>query len=188
MSSHNRVIWSEGLFLQPQHFQQQERYFERYVEARCRSLIAHSWGFTELEFEADFLSIGKAALRHASGVFPDGTPFRLPDDDPLPEPVDIGSDVRDQLLYLAVPLRRPGQLEAAREADRDDLARHSVREVQASNDAATGGDAALLEVGALRTRLLLANDVTPAYATVPLAHIVECRADRQVVLNERFPT
>ena len=186
MSSHSRVIWSEGLFLQPQHFQQQERYFERYVEGRCQSLVPHSWGFTELEFEADFLRIGKAGLRHAAGVFPDGTPFRLPDDDPLPEPIDIGSDVRDQVLYLAVPLRRAGQLAADRDADGDALVRHDVHELQARNDTSSGGDPALLEVGALRTRLLLASEVTQAYACIPLAQIVECRADRQVVLNENF--
>ena len=109
MSAHNRVIWSEGLFLQPQHFQQQERYFERYVETRCRPLVPHSWGFTEIEFERDFLSIGKAGLRRVAGVFPDGTPFRMPDDDPLPKAIDIGPDVRDQILYLAVPLRRAGR-------------------------------------------------------------------------------
>ena len=34
MSARSRVIWSDGLFLQPQHFQQQERYFERYIEAK----------------------------------------------------------------------------------------------------------------------------------------------------------
>jgi type VI secretion system protein ImpJ len=186
MSAHNRVIWSEGLFLQPQHFQQQERYFERYVEARCHSLIAHSWGFTEIEFEPDFLSIGKAALRRAAGVFPDGTPFRIPDDDPLPKPIDVGSDVRDQILYLAVPLRRAGQLDADREADGDELARHDVRELQARNESSSGGEPAVLEVGALRTRLLLASEVSQAYACMPLAHIVECRADRQVVLSESF--
>ena len=106
MSAHNRVIWSDGLFLQPQHFQQQERYFERFMEARCQGLVPHSWGFTEIEFEADLLSIGKVALRRLAGVFPDGTPFRMPDDDPLPKPLDIGTDARDQLLFLAVPLRR----------------------------------------------------------------------------------
>ena len=107
MSAHNRVIWSEGLFLQPQHFQQQDRYFERYVETRCQALIPHSWGFTEVEFERDFLKIGKVGLRRLSGVFPDGTPFRMPDDDPLPTPLDIGPDVRDQRVHVAVPLRRP---------------------------------------------------------------------------------
>jgi type VI secretion system protein ImpJ len=186
MSSHSRVIWSEGLFLQPQHFQQQERYFERYVEGRCQPLVPHSWGFTELEFEADFLRIGKAALRQAAGVFPDGTPFRLPDDDPLPEPIDIGTDVRDQILYLAVPLRRAGQLAADRDGDGDALVRHDVRELETRSDASSGGEPALVEVGALRTRLLLANELTAAYACIPLAHIVECRADRQVVLNENF--
>ncbi len=186
MSANSRVIWSEGLFLQPQHFQQQERYFERYVEARAQALVPHSWGFTEIEFEPEFLSIGKAALRRAAGVFPDGTPFRMPDDDPLPKPIDIGGDVRDQTLYLGVPLRRPGELEANREGGEDELARHDVRELQAKNDASTNGDAAVLEVGALRTRLLLSSELTQAYACIPLAHIVECRADRQVVLSEAF--
>jgi type VI secretion system protein ImpJ len=186
MSAHSRVIWSEGLFLQPQHFQQQERYFERYVEARCEPLVPHSWGFTEIEFERDLLGIGKVALRRVAGVFPDGTPFRMPDDDPLPKPIDVGPDVRDQILYLAVPLRRSGELESDREAGADELVRHDVREVQARNGTASGGDPALLEVGALRTRLLLASEVTQAYACVPLAHVVECRADKQVVLDENF--
>ena len=186
MSANNRVIWSEGLFLQPQHFQQQERYLEAYVEARCHALIPHSWGFIEVEFERDFLSIGKAALRRAAGVFPDGTPFRMPVDDPLPAPIDIGPDVHDQILHLAVPLRRAGELDASRDPGADELARHGVREVQARNAVASGGDAALLEVGALRSRLLLAKDVTSAYACVPLAHVVECRADKQVVLDDTF--
>src|ERR1051325_7656343 len=111
MSGYNRVVWSEGLFLQPQHFQQQDRYFERYVETRCRALIPYSWGLTELEFESDFTKIGKFGLRRAAGVFPDGTPFRMPEDDPLPAPIDIGPQVRDQTVFLAVPLRRFGELE-----------------------------------------------------------------------------
>src|SRR5262249_26495460 len=172
MSAHNRVIWSAGLFLQPQHFQQQERYVERYVETRCRPLAPHGWGFTEIEFERDLLSIGKAALRRLAGVFPDGTPFQLPDDDPLPTPIDIGTDVRNQTLYLPGPLPRPGALEAARAAGADDLA--------------SGGDPAMLESGTLRTRLLLAKDVTDAFACVPLAQVIECRADRQVVLDDQF--
>jgi type VI secretion system protein ImpJ len=186
MSAHNRVIWSEGLFLQPQHFQQQDRYFERYVENRCHALVPHSWGFTEIEFERDLLQIGKVALRRLSGVFPDGTPFRLPDDDPLPVPIEIGPEIRDQRLHLAVPLRRPGELEVRRGASGEDLMRMDVREVQAANAAAIGGEPATLEVGALRTRLLLESASTEAYASVPLAHIVECRADRQVVLDENF--
>ncbi len=186
MSAHNKVVWSEGLFLQPQHFQQQDRYFERYVESRCQALVPHSWGFTEIELERDFLSIGKFGLRRAAGVFPDGTPMRMPEDDPLPPPIDIDPQVRDQILYLSLPLRRAEGLEAERGAGADGLVRNDVREWEARNATSTTAEPALLEVGALRTRFLTASDVTQAYACIPLAHIVECRSDKQVVLDDRF--
>src|SRR5580693_5016490 len=114
MSSNNRVVWSEGLFLRPQHFQQQTRYFERYVEGRGRPLRAHSWGLSELEIERDLLGIGKLGLRRAAGVFPDGTPFCMPDDDPLPAPLELTELIRDQRTFLALPVRKEG----ARECDR----------------------------------------------------------------------
>jgi type VI secretion system protein ImpJ len=186
MSSYNKVIWTEGLFLQPQHFQQQDRYFERYVETRCQALVAHSWGFTELELEHDLLSVGKFGLRRAAGVFPDGTPVRMPDDDPLPSPIDIGAQVRDQIVYLAVPLRRAGSLEIDRSAAGEALVRHDVRELEARDATSNAADAALLEVGALRTRLLLASEMTDAYACIPLAHVVEGRVDKRVVVEDRF--
>jgi type VI secretion system protein ImpJ len=104
----------------------------------------------------------------------------------VPAPIDIGADVRDQRLHLAVPLRRAGELEAARGPGTDELIRLDVREFQAPNAATSGGDPATLEVAALRTRLLLESAATEAYACVPLAHVVECRADQQVVLDENF--
>src|SRR3954468_12679680 len=186
MSAHNRVIWSEGLFLQPQHFQQQDRYFEQYVETRVRSLVSYAWGFTEIEIERDFLKIGKIGFRRLAGVFPDGTPLRMPDNDPLPPPLDIGAAVRDQRLFLALPLRRAGELESARGPVTDELVRQEIREFQAASAAVTTGEPATLEVAALRTRLLLEREATEAYACIPLAHIVECRADQQVVLDEQF--
>jgi type VI secretion system protein ImpJ len=186
MSVNSKVIWSEGLFLQPQHFQQQDRYFERYVESRCAGLVSHSWGLLDLEIERDFLSIGKLGLRRGAGVFPDGTPFRMPDDDPLPQPIDIGEQVRDQVVYLSVPLRRGDGLDAERGAGADGLARHAVTEVETRDASSGSSGSAVLEVGALRSRLLLAGELTQAYACIPLAHVVECRADRRVVLEERF--
>jgi len=186
MSVSNKVVWSEGLFLQPQHFQQQDRYYERYVETRCQGLTTHTWGLTELEIERDFLTIGKFGLRRVAGVLPDGTPFRIPDDDPVPDPIDIGPGVRDQIVYLALPLRRSGEVEVGRAAEGNGLLRHDVRELQARDTTAEGGNTALVEVAPLKTRLLLGSDVTQAYATIPLAHIVECRQDKQVVLEERF--
>jgi type VI secretion system protein ImpJ len=186
MSANNRVVWSEGLFLQPQHFQQQDRYLERYIESRCQALIPYSWGFTDIEIERDYLRIGKFGLRRAAGVFPDGTPVRMPDDDPLPEPIDIGPQTRDQIIHLAVPLRRSDSVDVDRTANGDELARHALKQWEARDATSASGNPALLEVSGLRSRFLLASEVTQAYACVPLAHLVECRPDKQVVLDEGF--
>jgi type VI secretion system protein ImpJ len=187
MSAHNKVLWSEGLFLQPQHFQQQDRYFERYVESRCHALAPYSWGLIESEIDADLLTIGKFGLRRAAGVFPDGTPVRTPDDDPLPTPIDVGPQVRDQVVYFAVPLRRADLPDVDRSGGAaDGLMRHDVRRWEARDASAGAGEPATLEVGALRTRLFLASERTEAYACIPLAHVVECRADKHVVLDGSF--
>jgi type VI secretion system protein ImpJ len=185
MSAHSKVVWSEGLFLQPQHFQQQDRYFERFVEARCHALTPFSWGFTELEIERDLLRIGKLAVRRAAGVFPDGTPFRMPEDDPLPPAREIGRQVRDEEVLLAVPLRRADAVEVDRGDGVETLSRHDVREWEARSTVAVG-EPALLEIGALKTRLLLAAEVTGAYATIPLSQIIEVASDSQVTLDDRF--
>ncbi|HUO80219.1 MAG TPA: type VI secretion system baseplate subunit TssK [Steroidobacteraceae bacterium] len=186
MSGNSKVVWSEGLFLRPQHFQQQERYFERYVETRCQALRSHSWGCTELEFERDLLAIGKVGLRRAAGVLPDGTPFRMPDDTPLPPPLEIGAHLRDQVIYLAAPLRAAGGLDAARDGAEDGAVRHRIGEFDARDSSAASPATALLEVAALRARLMPASELGDGFARIPVAHVVECRADRQVVLDDKF--
>ena len=155
-------------------------------KARCQPLIPHSWGFTEIEVERDLLRIGKFGLRRVAGVFPDGTPFRMPEDDPLPSPIDVGTNVRDQILYLAVPLRRPGEpdvdvrqsrttwpdMECA--SCRRAMSRRAMETLRCWKSRRCGRDSCL------------PSEPTHAYASVPLAHLVECRADKQVILDESF--
>ena len=186
MSSARKVVWSEGLFLQPQHMQQQERYLERHANLRSGSLVPHSWGFTHVELDPALLSIGKFGLLRAEGVFSDGTPFRMPEDDPLPAPIDIPTNIRDEIVYLALPVRRPGKLDVARDSANDPLARHEVSGVEAADVTVIGSAPVTLEVGALRTTLRLASEVSGVFSGIPLAHVIECRSDKRVVLQERF--
>ena len=68
MSINNRVVWSEGMFLRPQHFQQQDRYLEYRIDGRCRGLRSHDWGFSALNIEQGHLAIGKISLTQARGI------------------------------------------------------------------------------------------------------------------------
>ncbi|HKQ62290.1 MAG TPA: type VI secretion system baseplate subunit TssK, partial [Candidatus Polarisedimenticolaceae bacterium] len=78
MSWDNRIIWSEGTFLQPQHFQQHDRHLEAQLDQRARALRPYGYGFLEIDIDESLLELGKLSLRAARGVLPDGTPFDCP--------------------------------------------------------------------------------------------------------------
>ena len=46
MTWHNKVVWTEGMFLQPQHFQQHDRFTEYQLRQRLAATLGHGWGFT----------------------------------------------------------------------------------------------------------------------------------------------
>ncbi|HEU4617905.1 MAG TPA: type VI secretion system baseplate subunit TssK [Gammaproteobacteria bacterium] len=186
MSWKNKVIWSEGLFLQPQHFQQHDRYLESYVEGRCRPLRNNAWGFSELRLDTAQLAIGKVAIASARGVFPDGTPFNIPDDDRPPAALDLPESARETRVYLALPTRRFGEREVDAEERREGLARFVQREFETQDTSSDAQSAALMRVGTLRTRLLLDADARGEYSCIGAAHVIEVRADRSVVLQPAY--
>ncbi|HEY3519367.1 MAG TPA: type VI secretion system baseplate subunit TssK [Gammaproteobacteria bacterium] len=185
MSWKNKIIWSEGLFLRPHHFQQHDRYLEDYVEGRSRALRNHSWGFTELTLDKDQLAIGKLVIASAQGVFPDGTPFNIPDDDRPPPALELAATVRDTRVYLAVPIRRLGGTDVGAE-QREGLARHVPRDFETGDSTGESQSSAVLRVGTLRTRLLLDSDRRDEYACLGVAQVVEVRTDRSVVLQKEY--
>ena len=63
----NRVIWQEGLFVLPQHFQQQQRNHEYHLNQRMDALDDFAWGFTSLVLNTELLAQGKIMIDRASG-------------------------------------------------------------------------------------------------------------------------
>ena len=111
MSWNSKVSWSEGMFLEPQHFQQHDRFLEKLIDARVQANTPYGWGFLTLSVDETALSLGKVGISSARGVLPDGTPFDFPFGDASPAPIDIPADVRDELVVLALPLRRNSSAE-----------------------------------------------------------------------------
>jgi len=150
-----------------------------------RATAGHAWGFAELEIDQAALALGKLALLRARGAFADGTPFEMPGADPLPAPIEIAPDQRNAVIALALPLRRPGARETDAEAP-DELARHRVFEIETSDANSAGERSALLQLGALHTRLLPAGEATEAWGTLGVARVIERRADNQLLLERSF--
>ena len=186
MSWKNRVLWTEGLFLQPHHFQQQDRYLEFLVEAKSRQLAPYPWGFHDLQIDPVQLEKGFLAIVKARGILPDGTPFSVPDHDPAPPPLGIDESVKNQTAYLSIPLQRPGYPEV-RTGDKGDAAtRYVAGTVDIRDDTGESQAPATIGIGKLSLSFLLERDVREGFAGMGVARIVECRADRATLLDETY--
>ena len=186
MSIRNRVIWTEGMFLRPQHFQQQDRYLERLIDGRCIGMRRYDRGFYACRIDADLLKIGKLSLTECRGIFPDGTPFNIPEDDEPPLPIDIPEDIRNERVYLSLPLRRPGAIETENAVNPDSLARFRTDECEVKDNNGGADGTALLQIGKLRCRLQTQREERSGYTCLAVARIIEARADKNVIIDENF--
>ncbi len=174
------------MFLRPQHFQQQDRYVQQLIESRCTSLRPWGWGFAELELDDSVLLQGRLALTSCRGLLPDGTPFACSTADDLPTPLEIPEGASDKIVYLALPLRRPGALEVQQEGS-DGIGRYQSREYEVRDSSTAGSDGtAQVEVGGLNLKLVLGGDHLHEYSPLGVAHVIERRADNSVILDESF--
>ena len=185
MSSRNRVIWREGLFIKPQHFQQQQRHSDYALHARLSALSDYFYGLQSLAINEDYLGFGRIALVGATGILPDGTVFNIPNDDMLPTPLEItDASVANQKVYLALPLSVSGVNEVnqgGQVATRLQAHRHDVRDLHSE-----GGDVVSLEVGRVSLRLMLEREDRSAYASLAIARILDKRPDGGLVLDPNF--
>ncbi|MDF2391008.1 type VI secretion system baseplate subunit TssK [Aeromonas sp. 2MA4] len=185
MSSRNRVIWREGLFIKPQHFQQQQRHSEYALHARLSALSDYFYGLQSLAINEDYLGFGRIALVGATGILPDGTVFNIPNDDVLPAPLEItDASVANQKVYLTLPLSVNGVNEVnqgGQVATRLQAHRHDVRDLHSE-----GGDVVSLEVGRVSLRLMLEREDRSAYASLAIARILDKRPDGGLVLDPNF--
>ncbi len=109
MSLHNRIVWHEGLFIRPQHFQQQERHWEYQLHNRLSAVDNFSSGLLQLLISQEHLQIGQIALIQGSALFADGSFCRFPDEDSLPAALTISTTTRpNQRIFLALALNTPG--------------------------------------------------------------------------------
>src|SRR3954447_127365 len=126
------VVWSEGMYLAPQHFQAQNRYFEDSLRTYAEALCFRPYGLAGWELEADALRNGSVVLLHARGILEDGLCFNAPDSDALPEPLALAdrfpTSADRVTIYLAIPKRRDGAANCALDRGAADGRRYIAEE------------------------------------------------------------
>lgn len=184
MSDRSRVVWSEGMFLRPQHFQQAQRQQEFAQRQLVLCAEGHFWGFHALALDAGSLAIGKVAIASASGVMPDGTAFSFPGVSDAPSVLAISENVKAKRILLCLPVYRPGSEEVSFDDDGRSLARFRVSDEEVADQNSVGGDPAPIQTAHLRLRLLPEDEVPEGWMTLGVCQVTERRNDLSVALDD----
>ena len=68
----SKILWGEGLFLRPQHFQRQDAYHEMRLAETARAVHPFCWGLRRLRIDTDALSNGVLRVAELQAILPDG--------------------------------------------------------------------------------------------------------------------
>ncbi|WP_338088528.1 type VI secretion system baseplate subunit TssK [Niveibacterium umoris] len=168
-----KVLWGEGLFLRPQHFQRQDLYHESRVTELGRTLHPYAWGFRQIELDRDALASGVLRIDQVRASFPDGEFYAAPDADELPDPINLSQldFARDTITFhLALAHLRSSGGNHAQPGDARTNARYRPATEPAADlyTRAAEADVMLLRK---QPRLLSEFDAIEQFVTLPAVRI-----------------
>lgn len=187
MSLTGRPLWMEGMFIRPQHLQQQNRYLEELVERRVAWLHAAGWGLSVIAIDRDLLRLGKFGLASCRAVLPDGTTIATPEDFEPPLARDIPHETRGRVVKLALPARRGDAFELPGEGDRGtSIARVRAVDQEVRDSTHPERPSTVVKLGILRAQLLLDGEPEDDLVTLPVARVEQVEPNGTVVLSTTF--
>jgi type VI secretion system protein ImpJ len=189
MSIHKRVVWYEGMHLDPHHFQHADRFYESLLSFQRGVMTRNHWGFLELAIDEGALRNGQFKLKTCRGLMPDGLAFDLAENgEALPASVTIDNktfppEKRKLGVWLVVPgesERESNYLLPGAETSRET---RFVADKLQSRDATTGDNPIDLFVGRAQMRIHLGDKTPDGYTAMKMAELVN---EGAVALNRQF--
>lgn len=184
MSNWERVAWCEGMFLRPQHFQQQERYILNESSTFSSHLATYPWGVVELLIDEALLAQGAFSLKKANAVMPDSRVLLSPQRDQLPEPLYIDKNTKDRIIVIAVPIEQVNNTTISPLGD-NQVTRYYFKDKTIVDTSGNLGEE-VLQLAALSVELKLDSERLTGFYTLPIARVVEVTDEGNVILDKRF--
>jgi len=184
-----RVVWFEGMGLDPHHFQQWDRYVQGTLHARVGALDPFDWGVSALEIDRERLANGELVIGRCRGVMPDGLAFDVPesDDPPTPRNVqDYFAATKERLpVFLAAPVERAdGGNFLLQDGERRRETRFLAQTIFVP-DENTGANPRQVEVARSNVQIRFGDEPLREYTTIQVAE-VQRSSGGTFVLNDQF--
>jgi type VI secretion system protein ImpJ len=157
----SKVLWTEGLPLAPQQFQQTDRYHEARLQRIASAINPHLWGVRALSVNVDQLSNNVLSINTMSLIFQDGDIVEAPSTDQLPSEVDLSqlpASEQTFTFFAALPILKTAGGNVADATARPNGARYTQ---VASDTADLFADSVNVEVAYLNKQVRLLSQLEP---------------------------
>src|SRR5882672_6859232 len=172
----SKVVWFEGMYLGPHHFQAQRLSFEDLIHFSSSNLWFEPFGLVGYALDPDALRNGTLALVHARGIFPDGLVFHMPESDALPQSRALSRffpPTQEFLsVLLAVPPHRPNARNCTVPPQESDPDVRYHAEPSVLSDENTGADPRSVYLGRKNIRFIFQPENSDGLSTLPIARIM----------------
>ncbi len=188
----DRVIWSEGMLVSPQHLQQQAVYNERALNFRLSALSPYAWGVLRVELDTNSLIADQLVVDAFAGVLPDGSSLCFSKGQrgvPLPRAISPSFPATQRVLqvHLGIAREREGIANVAESVEE----RQMVRYEQINRDVAdlvSGREArVLVSFGRPHVVVLFGDEANQDYDSIQIAELVRDAAGTLVVSDSYIP-
>ena len=185
-----KPLWLDGLFLEPNHLQQQDRYHERLVAERLSALVPYEWGVLECVIDERAVTAGELRVTRLDAVLPDGTLLRVGDggDDSLPARTIEG--FRGQVSSLDVFVGVAQESDVTPNVDLvGDPSTHArlLRTESSVSDFNTGKDERAVPWGRHNVRLLFGDERRDRFDAIRIAQLVRASSGAVVLRTTMVP-
>ncbi|WP_394495565.1 type VI secretion system baseplate subunit TssK [Shewanella sp. ENK2] len=185
MSDFSPIAWTEGMFLRPQHMQQQERFLQYQQTQIANKANPFAWGVTQYEINYSLLPLGQFGLDRIECVFQDQTLVLMPEQSPLPNALSIPAGTIDQLIYLVLPVAKSNGLNIS-SSEQNQITRY-LYEDHNIVDTSVGSDAMeVLQVAKFDCRLKLQSEDRSGYVSIAIARVIDVSEEGAIRLDKKF--
>lgn len=186
MAISDKVIWSEGMFLQPQHFQQAERFFDNQLRSSISLQKNYQWGVSKLSIDHQQLKLGKVVISQCEGIMPDGTLFNFDAQKNESQlALDVPSDIKSEKIYLLVPMASLPIETNVYNTEHSTMVRYLNHELEVVDNNTTEKNV-IINAGKLNLQLRREKNIVGDFIKIPLCIVVEAKQDKEVILDEDY--
>jgi type VI secretion system protein ImpJ len=189
VSKRKRVIWKEGMFLQPQHFQQADRFLEDTLSSKWQFQNPFFSGINDCTVDSAALANGVFMLASCSGVFPDGTVFSIPEEDDPPQPRSFTDHFSHEQqscdVFLALPLLAEGRAAVTAAAESASVQCRYRLQSGTFVDEVSGVQKKQIEVAAYNYALLFGGESLDNYTSLRVSRLKR-NPNGQIELQEEY--